>query len=359
MVEFKEIKVGDIFEVRRGGRVTRAKQKPGNIPYVTAVTTNNGVDTYISNPKFTDSNILTANFFGNVFYQPNEVGYKDGTYGLKLKEIDKRRRRVYLYLASVIEKVSLSMGSYSNGLIAQDFEEMSIKVPVTPEGGVGYEYMENYIKEIEQKYISNLKQKLETDKTNLLKVIGKKEEDIEEVIKTGFNEVSDFKELKLSEVFKKESIQRGKRIVTKDRKPGGIPLVTSGKENYGVSGYIKEHTAHSEGNVVTIDMFGNVFYREYGFFFDDNIIVFDEGFTKGVYLYITSTLSKLSQLHGYSKQFRYKDISTTNVTIPIKPDGTPDFQYMERYISYIELAHTHNFIETEQERIGKIEELIR
>lgn len=167
----------------------------------------------------------------------------------------------------------------------------------------------------------------------------------------------EFKELKLSEVFKKESIQRGKRIVKNDRKPGIIPLVTAGKENYGVSGYIKEHTAYSEGNVMTIDMFGNVFYREYGFFFDDNIIVFDEEFTKGVYLYLTSTLSKLSHLHGYSKQFRYKDISDTNVSIPINPDGTPDFQYMENYIKEIEQKYISNLkqkLETDKTNLLKV-----
>ena len=68
--QFAEFRVGDIVEFSKGKRVTSVDQLPGNIPYVTAATESNGIDAWISNPVFTDKNLVTVNFFGKCFYHP-------------------------------------------------------------------------------------------------------------------------------------------------------------------------------------------------------------------------------------------------------------------------------------------------
>lgn len=357
-VEFKEFALKELFKIRRGKRVVKSKQIEGEIPYVTAVSTNNGVDSYIKNPGFVDENILTANFFGDVFYHPYRLGYKDGTYGLKLRDKTKRKRRVYLYLTTVIEKVSKSKGSYSNGLILKDFEEMVVGIPVTTEGEPDFQYMENYIKEIEQKYISNLKQKLEIDKTNLLKEIGKSEEDIEEVLKTGFNESSEFKEFRTDELFSIMPTTSYKEY--KDdiimREEGTTPFITTTISNNGVRGYSKLKP-NNEGNVITASdttTSESTFYQDKDFIGRSHVQKIEprfRGFNRNIAMYII-TVFRVSALgkYDYGNKFNRKRMGGTVLKLPVTSEGEPDFGYMERYISYIELAHTNTILSRLNER---------
>ena len=140
----KEFKLGDLFNVRAGGRVTRKAQKEGNIPYVTAVSFNNGIENYISNPVFTEHNIITVNFLGNVFYHPYEVSYKDGTYGLTPKK-DLTGNQM-LYLVSIIQKKTLEKGSYTNAIRIIDLQNLGMVLPATSSGEPDYDYMEEYIR---------------------------------------------------------------------------------------------------------------------------------------------------------------------------------------------------------------------
>lgn len=155
--EFKEFKVGDIFEVKTGGRVVKSAQIKGNIPYITAVSTNNGIDTYISNPKFIDENIITVSFLGDVFYHPYKLGYKDGTCGLKLINNMYQSAYVYIYFTSLLKKVAKQLGSYDKGLIKSDIERISLLLPVTFDGGIDYEFMGNYVRSLESVHIHDFR----------------------------------------------------------------------------------------------------------------------------------------------------------------------------------------------------------
>lgn len=148
--EFKEFRVGDILEFTKGRRITKNEQIKGNIPYVTAATENNGIDAWIENSIFTQENIITVNFFGKCFYHPYEVAYKDGTYGAKIKDEKYQSQRHYLYITSALEKVTENVGSYSKMLTDTIAANLTITLPATSSGDPDWEYMENYIKMIEQ-----------------------------------------------------------------------------------------------------------------------------------------------------------------------------------------------------------------
>lgn len=167
-----------------------------------------------------------------------------------------------------------------------------------------------------------------------------------------------FKEFNLIDLFSEGKISRGLRITKNDRLQGDIALVTAGKENHGIAEYIKSHKAMSEGECLTIDMFGNCFYRNIKFFYDDNIIMLKNNkFNKRAYLYINSMLNYLPSKHGYSKQFRYKDLNNTYISLPITSEGELDFEYMENYIKEIEQKYVQNLREGLDEKINNLLEL--
>lgn len=123
-------KVDELFEGYAGKRVKKGDWEPGNIPYVTATVTNNGIDGYIGNPIIVKENLLTVNFFGDVFYQEGKVSFKDGTYGLKLRNKSEECKDVYLCLATHIQKQTKQMGSYDDGLRLGDIKNIILELPV-------------------------------------------------------------------------------------------------------------------------------------------------------------------------------------------------------------------------------------
>ena len=140
----------------------------------------------------------------------------------------------------------------------------------------------------------------------------------------------EWKEFQVLSLFK---IERGKRLVIPKRIKGDIPLVTAGFQNAGVAELIKNKEQKSYKNAITIDMFGNSFYREYEFKCDDNIHIL--------------THTSINQLNGnfiancfnqttrnkfsYGKQFRLKTLEKLKILFPINQKEEPDFVFMEAY----------------------------
>lgn len=165
----KEFKVGDIFDIFPGKRVTKDSQIKGNIPYITAVSVNNGIDSYISNPIETFENALTVNFFGDCFYHPYKFGIKDGTYALIFKDKKLRNKTNYLYMISALEKITKNLGSYSKMLTGNIASEILITLPITEYGEIDWQYMQDYIAYIEQREREKIETYVSKKKSEYLK----------------------------------------------------------------------------------------------------------------------------------------------------------------------------------------------
>lgn len=134
-------------------------------------------------------------------------------------------------------------------------------------------------------------------------------------------------------------IGRGTRIKATDREEGGVPLITAGEQEQGIAEYIKENKELFQGESLTIDMFGNTFYRGYEFFADDNIIILrNNKFNSNVLQYICGTFQWLKDIYSYSKQFRMKELSKISIELPVltSEDTTPYWDYMAYYIHNIQ-----------------------
>jgi hypothetical protein len=53
-------------------------------------------------------------------------------------------------------------------------------------------------------------------------------------------------------------------------------------------------------------------------------------------LYICSKLKHFTELFNYNNMCSFNKIKSLSIELPIKSDGTPDFDYMERYIRAME-----------------------
>lgn len=146
-----------------------------------------------------------------------------------------------------------------------------------------------------------------------------------------------FKRYSLYELFD-EKVGRGTRLTRAHRVLGDYPLATAGEQNTGVSDWIVENKQLFPANSITIDMFGNVFYRSYDFYADDNILVLHrDDWSKEVMLYVTAQIHHvLKDRFDYSRQFRQKVLKTVDIELPVTQSGTPDFSYMTKKIRELE-----------------------
>lgn len=158
-------------------------------------------------------------------------------------------------------------------------------------------------------------------------------------------------------------IERGTRLTKSNRIKGNIPLITAGFINIGVAELISNIEQKSFSNAITIDMFGNVFYREYDFKCDDNIHVLTNKLLNAQNgNFICSCLKKSTgEIYNYGKQFRLKTLEKLKIQLPINSQGYPNYAFMEQYMHQKEqekLEKFKNFISTRIEEVKDYNEIL-
>lgn len=156
-LKWEPFKMDDIFSINSGVRLTKSDMKPGNIPFIGASDSNNGVTAFISNKNSSlDSNVLGVNYNGSVvenFYHPYEAIFSDDVKRLRLKN-HPNNEFVLLFLKNIIlqQKNKYAYGYKFN---ATRMKEQIIYLPVKSDSSPDYTFMEQYIKRIQNKIINN------------------------------------------------------------------------------------------------------------------------------------------------------------------------------------------------------------
>ena len=147
-----------------------------------------------------------------------------------------------------------------------------------------------------------------------------------------------FKNFKFKEIF--DHIAQGKRLKISDHISGDIPFVMAGYINNGICDYISNQEARRfPANSITIDIFGNCFYRKYEFAAGDDVGVFwsDKDISNKAMTYICAVIGKsLSGKFGFGNKLRASQTYDFEILLPSK-DEQIDFEFMDNYIKNIEI----------------------
>lgn len=152
--EWKEFEIRNIFDISSGKRLTQAEMKSGKIPFVSAAAVNNGITSYISNINGSlDKNVLGVNYDGNggmviSFYHPYECLFSDSVKRFHLKN-KKDNKYLLLFFKEAILKQRVKY-VYGYKFNETRMKRQKIMLPVNSKEEPDYEYMENYMKHIEQ-----------------------------------------------------------------------------------------------------------------------------------------------------------------------------------------------------------------
>ena len=154
-VTWKVFYINEIFSISAGKRLTKADMDNGQIPFIGATDSNNGITNWIATPNSSfDKNVLGVNYNGSVvenFYHPYGCIFSDDVKRLHLRE-HADNKYILLFFKTVIlqQKVKYTYGYKFNG---QRMERQKILLPVNEKDHPDYKFMEQYGKQIMlQKY---------------------------------------------------------------------------------------------------------------------------------------------------------------------------------------------------------------
>ena len=339
-VEWGEFRLGDLFTVCSSKKIFHAKeidkifdkQLGNSLPYVVRTTQNNGLRGYIINDEkyANDENTLSfAQDTFSVFYQKQKYFTGNKVKILKAK-FDKSNELVMQYLTASFQK-ALRHFTWGIGSTVESILETKIQLP-TKNNKIDFEFMENFIAELEAQKIARLEAYLvENDLKEYC--LSDEEEEVLRDFESGNIEWDIFN---IETLFGKST--RGKRLKSSDRIEGTLPFVTAGEANEGVSAFIGNDVTVFPKNTTTIDMFGSAKYRNYEYGGDDHIaVVYTQRLAKEVSIFITSAIHKSSytgEFH-YGRNFYAKDADKLFISLPIK-NKQPDYALMQTLISAVQ-----------------------
>lgn len=304
------------------------------LPVLTAGIENQGLNNYAPRDNATIlKNVISISAnganTGATFYQNKEFTVLQDAYAISFKGEYIPNDNQYLFLTSAITKSIYGSFAWTDKAGWEKVKKEFIQLP-TKNGKIDFEFMNAYISELEEERISELSAYLTVSGLDSYE-LSSKEKDALEI----YNDMV-FDEYKFKDIF--NNIKQGRRLKKDDQIIGNIPFVMSGRTNTGVVGYISNPIALFSKNSITIDIFGNSFYRNYDFGAGDDTGIYwnsEVQYPKETMLYFTTAMEKaLFGKYSYGKKLRSSQSFNFKMQLPTK-NNEIDFTYMELLISAV------------------------
>lgn len=339
-----EFKVGELFDMFPGRRLKKADFKDGDIPFVMASSYNNGIVTTLANPISTNENFLTADIFGNVFYQQGFVGYGDDNCGLKLKYREGKPNE-YLFLATVISSISVQ-ASFTNKLRGTWYVVQTIPLPLKhgtnpadySQDDIDWDYMEGFMLRVQYaatERLANLPEPGQKSKTPVDTSIW-----------------GEFDVIALFDIINTKSIRQSDVQAQLQSNNGSTPYITASDKNNAILAYIEcPQEWIDEGNCIFIGgKTTTITYQEKDFCSNDshNLALYlknKQARTKHIQLYLVSVFKKTFAKYHWGDALSKTKIKTESIKLPLKPSADPsnytqddiDWYYMEQFMEQFQM----------------------
>ena len=347
-VEWKEFFFTDIFkEIKRGKRLTKANQIEGNTPYISSTASNNGVDNFISNNKNirkykNNLSIANSGSVGSCFYHKYEYIASDHITALSCENADEN---IYKFMSTIIKRLE-NKYSFNREINDTRISREKLILPIDKNGNPHWEYMSKFVKKIENEKINKIINHLSyiyiyiINKTNAL-------------YKNKFL----LKNVKWKEYFIEDicEIKSGKDIYERERINGKIPYITSTSTNNGIGYFINNINSTLEKECISVNRNGSVgysFYHPYTALFGNDTrklkLKYQNEF---VGKFISFMLSQQKEKYGYGYKMGTARLKRQKIMLPSKKDGTPDYDFMKKYMILKEIQKIEELLKYEYNKL--------
>lgn len=322
---WEKFKVGDLFNVEYGSFIAQkySVNESDGFPHVTTSGINNGISYYVENPMF-DGNCITVasdGAMGASFYQANPYSASNIVSNLVPKNNTPLNEYNAQFICSLLrkqsEKYSWGGFKFSVGRV----RETSLLLPTTPSGEPDWDYMEAYMKKMEEKAKERLDRLEEMRKQEKRKI-----------------DVSGWGEFKVGELF---DATRGKSRRMQILEDGDIPLIAAARNNRGIAGTYNIDAEYKSCITVSCNGVGcgSTFYHSYPFSITGDAIVLEEKQDMSDYIkqFIASIIdASFTNKYSYEEKCSADKAKNETILLPVTSAGSPDWAYMEQYMSKVE-----------------------
>ena len=216
-VKWDSFILSDVFEItstRSGIDKNKIKniELQGNNPYITRTDRNNGFDLFITEQDYelNEGNVITIGLdTQTVFYQPHSFYTGQNIQILNNEHLNKYNS---LFLVTLLKIVLEKFNWGGNGATLTRLKNSRILLPINSNNEPDYEFMTDFMKDIEKQQISKYENYLSNLKSSMWVGI------------SDLNSVK-WKEFNLHDLF--PNIQRGKRLIRTNFIEGNAPFISS------------------------------------------------------------------------------------------------------------------------------------
>ena len=334
----------DIFVIKKGKRLTKAEMMDGEIIYIGATDSNNGITARIANREYIhDANTITVSYNGSIaeaFYQPKQFWASDDVNVLYAKF--KLTRNIALFLCTLINKEKYRF-NYGRKWDKELMKKSYIKLPVNTEKKPDWQWIENYI--------NNLILPQLPPKT---KSIYEKSIELTSILKDKKPlNTENWRWFRYDEVF---VIKKGFYNKKPDINPdGGIPFIGATDSNNGITSFhdiatIEESSKTGkepnspikdkifEPNCITVSNNGSIGYafyqtKEFTCTHDVNpLYLKNHELNRYIAMFLCSLIELEQYRWAYGRKWRPARMPKSKIKLPVLENGQPDWQFMEDYI---------------------------
>lgn len=357
-VEWGEYKIEDLFIVKTSkgydaGKLNFISKSKETFEFIGRTQSDYGVQGYVlkldSEPN--DSGCISVSQIGAVHAQlRNKKWYSSQNIFILKPKIDKL---INQWLIVAINKALSNFGGYSSYPTLSTLKKLTILLPINNEQ-IDFDFIESFIAELEAERIAELSAYLKVSG------LGNYELSVEELKALRDYDSIDFEEFEYQEVFDK--IVQGRRLKKDDQIPGDIPFVMSGVTNTGIVNFISNPVASFPRNSITLDIFGNAFYRPYAYGAGDDTGVYwneENEYSKEVMLYITSSMSRsVAGKYDYGNKLRSSKSKNIKMKLPAVSKGVLDTDYMRIFTNAVMKLAIKDVVQYTNKRIETTKEVV-
>ncbi len=334
---WKEFEVGKLLNVQTTKHFIQQEMQDGSVPFVTRSTINNGISGFVlrKTEQLCEGVCITIGAEGAVaFYQ--EFSFLPGVkiYTLRHKNLN---RYTAMFLCVLLNQQT-AVYSYGYARIIKKIVREHILLPVTPAGTPDWQYMEDYMREVEKKLQAQTLPSLRAKATQ------------QSTQPNGTLEQQDWKEFALNDIFSIRATQSGidrNKLVAGE---GNTPYITRTDMNNGWDSFICEQPKYrlDEGNVISVGLdTQTVFYQPCSFYTGQNIQVFSSPqLNRYVAAFIIPLLKiQMQKFNWGGNGATLGRLKRSKILLPVTPDGTPDYAFMENYMRAVEAKQIRHYLD--------------
>lgn len=365
-IEWKEYRLDELFEVvgTKSLDSNAIEFLKSGINFIGRTFESNGIQGKIEKQDFepNESFTITATVIGNYKYvkfqtEPYYCSQNINKLTPKKLTILKWSKEIAYYFVANIQKFVSQYDMQQGGYKLDDIKNHIVRLPTVTQNGksqIAFDFIEKFMATLQAERLTKLQAYLIAAGLNDCTLTD------DEQAALNLLDAVNFGKFNLEKLYGKSS--RGRRLKSADRIDGKLPFVTAGETDTGISDYIGNEVHIFEENTVTIDMFGSSKYRNYKYGADDHVaVVHTETLSKFAALFLTTAIHKSSHAgqFDYSRNFYASDADELNISLPINPDNTPNYDYMHLVISAMQKNVIKNVVDYLDMRIEKTVEILQ